>query len=188
VQKHLTAILVHGLGVGPSWWNPLRPALEQAGLAAHAIRLPPLDATGPEAWCDEVCARIGDQPAIMIGHSLGAAVCMEAARLKPITGLVLLACPPFLSDFRPEPPPNTGLSPAAIARMERFLRTACANAPQITTTSVHFVGSSDPWVPVEQARRLPFPLTVVPGAGHDLNRSAGFARQLVQRLRAFHGE
>src|SRR5208283_1195904 len=114
-----TAILVHGLGVGPSWWNPLRPALERSGLAAQAVRLPSLETAGPESWRDEVSARIGDQPVMLIGHSLGAAVCIEVARLKPVPGLVLLACPPFLPDFTPQPPPDTGMSAAAIARMER---------------------------------------------------------------------
>jgi len=181
----MAAILVHGLGAGPAWWNPLRPALEQAGLATHALRLPSLETAGPESWRDEVIARIGDQPVLLIGHSLGAAVCLAAACLKPVTGLVLLACPPFLPDFTPPPPPASGLSAAAIARMERFLRAACAQADQVTTRAVHFVGSADSWVPVEQARRLPFRLAVVPGAGHDLNRSAAFAGQLVQYLQAF---
>ena len=185
MQKYTGAILVHGLGAGPSWWNPLRPALEQAGLAAQAVQLPSLETAGPESWRDEVIAGIGDEPVLLIGHSLGAAVCLEAARLKPVAGLVLLSCPPFLSDFTPPPPPDSGLSVAAIARMERFLRAACAQAAPATTGTVHFVGSADAWVPVEQARRLPFRLVVVPGAGHDLNRSAAFAGQLIQQLQAF---
>jgi pimeloyl-ACP methyl ester carboxylesterase len=205
----LTALLVHGMGGSPSWWNPLLPVLKRAGLAAIPLRLPSLEDAGPEMWCDEVLNHAGRTPIVLIGHSLGAAVCMEAARVKPVKGLVLLACPPFLPDFTPQPPPDTGLSAAAIGRVGRFLRRACKNAlldvlcnrsPETKSSGrsvsspvggqvfnnklncVHFVGSSDRWVPVEQARRLPFPLVVIPGTGHGLNRSTRLADQLLQHL------
>jgi hypothetical protein len=45
------------------------------------------------------------------------------------------------------------------------------------------VGASDRWVPIAQARRLPFPLIGIPGAGHSLNRSTGLAEQLFKHLR-----
>jgi pimeloyl-ACP methyl ester carboxylesterase len=182
-KPHATALLVHGMGGSQSWWNPLLPVLERAGLAAIPLRLPSLEDAGPETWRDEVLAHIGKTPVVLIGHSLGAAVCLEAARMKPVERLVMLACPPFLPDFTPEPPPDTGLSAAAIERVGRFLRAACANARQIPAGSIHFVGSSDRWVPVVQARRLPFPLIVIPGAGHGLNRSIRLAGQLLRHLR-----
>ena len=68
------ALLVHGMGGSPSWWNPLLPVLERAGLAALALRLPSLEDAGPESWRDEVLAHIGKTPVVLIGHSLGAAV------------------------------------------------------------------------------------------------------------------
>jgi pimeloyl-ACP methyl ester carboxylesterase len=209
-KTRTTALLIHGMGRGPAWWNPLLPVLERARLAAIPLRLPSLEATGPETWRDKVLAHIGKTPVVLIGHSLGAAVCLEAARVKPVEGLVMLACPPFLPDFTPQPPPDTGLSAAAIKRVERFLRRTCKNAlldffcnrgneahvsgqsesPHVgcyglenMLDCVHFVGSSDRWVPVEQARRLPFPLVVIPGTGHGLNRSIRLADQLLQRLR-----
>lgn len=181
-KPRATALLVHGMGGSPSWWNPLLPVLERSGLAALALRLPSLEDAGPETWRDEVLAHVGKTPVVLIGHSLGAAVCLEAARVKPVEDLVMLACPPFLPDFTPEPPPDTGLSTAAIKRIERFLRAACDHARHIPTGSIHFVGSSDRWVPVAQARRLPFPLVVIPGAGHGLNRSIRLADQLFQHL------
>jgi pimeloyl-ACP methyl ester carboxylesterase len=152
-------------------------------MAAISLRLPSLEVAGPETWRDEVLTHIGKTPVVLIGHSLGAAVCLEAARAKPVERLVLLACPPFLPDFTPEPPPNSGLSAAAIKRVGLFLRVACNNARQNSTGSIHFVGSSDWWIPVAQARRLPFPLVVIPGAGHALNRSTWLADQLLQHLR-----
>ena len=182
-KSRAAALLVHGMGGSPSWWNPLLPVLERAGLTAIPLRLPSLEAAGPETWRDEVLAHVGKTPVVLIGHSLGAAVCLEAARVKPVEDLVMLACPPFLPDFTPEPPPDTGLSATAIRRVERFLLAACDHAPQISTRSIHFVGLSDRWVPVVQARRLPFPMVVIPGAGHGLNRSIRLADQLLQHLR-----
>lgn len=182
-KPRATALLVHGMGGSPSWWNPLLPVLERAGLTAIPLRLPPLEDAGPEKWRDAVLAHIGKVPVILVGHSLGAAVCLEAARLKPVENLVLLACPPFFPDFTPEPPPDSGLSATAIRRVGRFLRAACNNASQISTGSIHFVGASDRWVPIAQARRLPFPLIAIPGAGHSLNRSARLADQLLKHLR-----
>jgi MoaA/NifB/PqqE/SkfB family radical SAM enzyme/predicted alpha/beta hydrolase family esterase len=185
MKARLTALLVHGMGASPSWWEPIVTALGRVGLAARPLVMPSLEEGGPEIWRDEVLAYIGNEPVILIGHSLGAAVCMEAARIKPVSGLVLLACPPFFSDFTPQPPPDTGLSVTAMARVARFLRAACANASQVATESVHFVGTADPWVPVEQARRLPFPLVVIPRAGHELNRSANLTAQLLRRVLSF---
>ncbi len=181
-KKLTTALLVHGMGGNPSWWDPLLPILKRAGLAAIPPRLPSLEDAGPETWCDEVVGRIKNEPVILIGHSLGAAVCLEAARLTPVEYLVLLACPPFLPDFTPEPPPGSGLSAAAMKRVGPFLRTACDNASQISTGSIHFVGASDRWVPIAQARRLPIPLIAIPGAGHSLNRSTRLAEQLFKHL------
>jgi hypothetical protein len=69
-------------------------------------------------------------------------------------------------------------------RVGTFLRAACGIVSQITTGSIHFVGASDRWVPIAQARRLPFPLIAIPGAGHSLNRSTQLADQLFQHLRS----
>ena len=183
-KSRATALLVHGMGGSPSWWDPLLPVLERAGLAAIPLRLPSLENAGPESWLDEVLANTGKTPVVLIGHSLGAAVCLEAARLKPAEYLALLACPPFLPDFTPEPPPDNGLSAAAMKRVGSFLRAACDNARKISTGSIHFVGALDRWVPIAQARRLPFPLIAIPGAGHSLNRSTRLADQLFQHLRS----
>jgi hypothetical protein len=96
--------------------------------------------------------------------------------------LVLLACPPFFPDFSPPPPPKTGLSVTATDRVAQFLQQACAGVSSLPDDAVHFVGASDPWVPLEQARRLPLPLVVIPHAGHELNRSAAFASKLIRHI------
>ena len=181
-KTRLTALLVHGMGASPEWWDPIVAALERIGVAACPLVMPALESSGPEKWRDELLAQLDDEPVILIGHSLGAAVCMEAARVKPTVGLVLLACPPFFPDFSPPPPPDTGLSVTATARVGRFLRQACANASQGSVDAVHFVGAADPWIPVDQARRLPFPLVVIPRAKHGLNKSATFITQLLHHV------
>jgi pimeloyl-ACP methyl ester carboxylesterase len=191
--KHLPAIpvrastailLVHGLGSRPAWWKPLLPALHRIGLRPRALTLPSLEDHGPESWCRVVLRHLGRSPTVLIGHSLGAAVCAAVARQHRVEALVLLACPPFLPDHTPPPPPGTGLSAAAIARVERFLRSACAQAPPGARRCVHFIGANDRWVPEDQARRLPFPIVVIPGAGHGLNRSPALAAELIRFLLA----
>jgi len=181
-KARLTAVLVHGMGASPEWWAPIVAVLEHAGIAARPLTMPSLERAGPEAWCDEVLSQLGDEPVILMGHSLGAAVCMEAARCQPVGCLILLACPPFHPDFSPPPPPDTGLCLTATARVGRFLRRACANAAQVAADAVHFVGAADPWIPVAQARRLPFPLVVIPRANHGLNKSATFTTQLLRHV------
>jgi pimeloyl-ACP methyl ester carboxylesterase len=144
--------------------------------------LPELENVGPEGWRAAVLAEMGPEPVILIGHSLGAAICMDVARTHAVASLVLLACPPFLPDFTPQPPPDTGISAATLRRIARFVRNVCDNAAQVSVRSVHFVGELDRWAPCEQARRLPFPLVVIPGAGHGLNRSTLLARRLAEFL------
>lgn len=181
-KARLTALLVHGLGASPEWWDPIAAILERVGIASRPLAMPSLQDSGPEVWRDKVIANLDDEPVLLVGHSLGAAVCMEVARIKPTVNLVLLACPPFFADFSPPPPPDTGLSITATARVGRFLRKACANAPQVSVPAVHFVGAADPWVPAEQAKRLPFPLVVVPRGDHGLNQSKTFATQLLHHI------
>jgi len=204
VKARLTALLVHGMGASPAWWDPIIPVLERAGITARPLAMPSLESHGPEAWRDELLAqintlspaglmarndssglatgRVTEAPIILIGHSLGAAVCMEGARLQPVACLVLLACPPFHADHHPPPPPDTGLSLTAASRIGRFLRQACANAAQVSSNAVHFVGAADSWVPLDQARRLPFPLVAIARARHNLGKSATFLTQLLRHL------
>jgi pimeloyl-ACP methyl ester carboxylesterase len=182
VKTPPTTLLVHGLGSTATWWKPLLPCLHRIGLRPLPLDLPSLEEAGPESWCQVVLQHLGGPPALLIGHSLGAAVCAMVARRHPVPGLVLLACPPFLPGHTPPPPPGTDLSAPAIGRVERFLRTACASAPAPATRCIHFIGAKDRWVPEAQARRLPFPLAVISDAGHGLNRSSGLAPELSRFL------
>jgi pimeloyl-ACP methyl ester carboxylesterase len=183
-KPRTTALLVHGVGSSPAWWNPLLPVLEKGGLTPLPLRMPPLPNGDPNLWRDEVLAQIQNEPVMLLGHSLGAAVCIEVALAKPVAGLILLACPPFFADFTPEPPPEAALSSAAQKSAAKFLRAACDNSTRLTCRSVHFVGARDRWVPIAQARRLPFHLVEIPDAGHSLNRSPRFAEKLLRYLQA----
>ena len=183
MKARRTALLVHGMGSNKRWWDPLQDSLQAIGIEPQPLSLSSLEDDGPEAWCREVRHHTGQKPLVLLmGHSLGAAVCLEVARTAPVAGVFLLALPPFFADFSPAPPPATGLSKAASARATSFLKTTCARASEITVECVHFVGSADPWVPVEQARRFPFRLVVIPGVGHGLNRSSVFQERLVHQL------
>lgn len=177
-----SAVLVHGVGSSPAWWNPLLPVLEKAGLKPLPLRLPSLKDSDPTRWRDEAVMHLKKEPVILIGHSLGAAICIEAALAAPVSGLVLLACPPFLADFTPQPPPEAALSVAARKNVAQFLRAACEHSARLRCPAIHFVGARDRWVPVAQARRLPVALVEIPDTGHSLNRSAQFAERLLQYL------
>lgn len=182
MKPRLKAVLVHGLGSNPGWWSSIAGPLERIGIVPCAPALPSLESEGPEAWCRATVAQLDDTPTILIGHSLGAGVCMDVARAHPVAALILLSCPPFLGDFTPDPPPDTGLSVSAIARVGRFLLAACAKQAPVNTEAIHFAGAADPWVPTKQARRLPFPLETISGVGHGLNRSPRFVLRLVRHI------
>jgi pimeloyl-ACP methyl ester carboxylesterase len=181
--KLKTAVLVHGVGSSPAWWNPLLPVLKRAGLKPLPLRLPPLINGDPTLWRDEVVTHIKNKSVVLIGHSLGAAVCIEAALAVPVGDLVLLACPPFLADFTPPPPPEAALPAVARKNAAQFLRAACEHSARLTCPAIHFVGARDRWAPVAEARRLPVSLVEIPETGHSLNRSTRLADELFQRLR-----
>ena len=182
VRPRLAILLVHGMGVGPDWWYPIASSLRRFRVTVRALKMPSLETAGPAAWCVAILRELPRGPAILVGHSLGAAVCLEVGRRRRVEGLVMLACPPFFADFTPPEPPETDLSAGALRRVARFLRRVCQRAGAPPGHSVHFVGTADPWVPVPQARRLPVPLVAIPGAGHALNRSPRLVKKLARQL------
>lgn len=52
----------------------------------------------------------------------------------------------------------------------------------MTTDSIHFIGDADPFIPAEQAARLPFPLIVIPSADHDPMDSMRFMKALIEHI------
>lgn len=98
-------VLVHGAWHGAWCWRKLAPALEAEGFTPLAIDLPghgaragePQTLAGYAEAVAETLRRL-DEPAVLLGHSLGGQVISAAAELEParISTLVYLAA--FLGD------------------------------------------------------------------------------------------
>lgn len=184
MKPRITALLVHGMGHTPSWWNPLASELVDADIAAVALDMPSLETSGPEAWVEDIVHRAHGGPVVLIGHSLGAAACLSAFQRCPSSELILLACPLFADGVYPAVPPASGLSTRAIARVARFLRIASEQANGMTDAVTHIVGDRDPFVSVQLALRFPFHTIILPNATHELTRAPALAPALLERVAA----
>ncbi|MBI5016921.1 MAG: radical SAM protein [Deltaproteobacteria bacterium] len=184
MKARLRAVLVHGLAGEGAWWEPLLSELDSLNIEPRCPRLPSLADRGPEAWVEAVLEEAGAGPAIVVGHSLGAAVAVRAALARPgaFADVALLACPPVFDGFLPAAPEGSGLSATALARVARFLWETARRSVSLSGAVIHFVGDRDPFVPLEQARRLPFPLVSISDADHELNRSPAFLRAFAEHL------
>ena len=169
-------LLVHGMGQSARWWDPLLHAIEQAGIAPEPLRMPSLRAQGPEAWVDRVVQFIDNCPTVLIGHSLGAAVVLEASRRVPVDACLLLALPGNATAAR-APEDTCGLSATALARVALFLLSTGRGSAPNGVQCIHFHGADDPAVaPAETPDGCE--RATVEGAGHDLNGCRALAGQL----------
>jgi pimeloyl-ACP methyl ester carboxylesterase len=180
MKPRRSALLIHGLGSRPGWWDPFLPGLRHLGIEPAAVVLPSLETAGPEAWVTCVRKR-AKGTSLLLGHSLGAAVALEAAREVACDAVLLLAMPTLNRVVSPEPPRETGLSATALARVASFLRRVNESPPTLPMEVTHVVGAKDPHVMLWHARRLPYPLHVILGAGHDLSRSARVVERVLQQ-------
>jgi pimeloyl-ACP methyl ester carboxylesterase len=85
-------VLVHGAFAGAWCWEPLIPALEAAGHEVRAFDLPGSgeDRTPPEEvtldrYAERICEVLaeGDEPAVLVGHSMGGMAITQAAGRCP---------------------------------------------------------------------------------------------------------
>ena len=85
-------ILVPGLWLDASSWDPLIPALREAGHAVRPLTMPGVGAPASESaaigiqdWVDAVVAEVDEvgQPVILVGHSGGGNVVWAAAEARP---------------------------------------------------------------------------------------------------------
>lgn len=100
-------VLVHGMAASLHDWDDLLPALTQEGYGAHALDLLGHGASPkPEArlyqveWLYEHLAAWMDslrleEPAVLVGHSLGGYLALEAARRMPERVRSLILVDPF---------------------------------------------------------------------------------------------
>lgn len=94
-------VLLHGWGLTPAVWQPLRARLDPAwpctvpALPGHADDAPRPDAPTLAAWTDALAARLPAQ-ALVCGWSLGALVALDLARRHPakVARLALIGASP----------------------------------------------------------------------------------------------
>lgn len=90
----VTAVLLHGIGLGPWLFEPWRPFFAEAGVRTIALDLHSGRDAGLAALVDDVADAldaIGGAPAI-VGHSMGALVGQLLAARCPLASLALV-CP-----------------------------------------------------------------------------------------------
>jgi pimeloyl-ACP methyl ester carboxylesterase len=88
-----TFVLVHGSWHGAWCWERLIPEIEALGHRATAMDLPIDDPqAGLAEYADVVAQLVPDDSAVLVGHSLGAAVIPLVAAQRPVRGMVFL-CP-----------------------------------------------------------------------------------------------
>lgn len=99
----LRLVLLPGAACGPDVWEPLAEALAPAGYALEIGVVagfgaePPAPETSWSALRASLLAHLSDgPPAILVGHSLGGALALDAARDAAVPGVVLIESGPRL--------------------------------------------------------------------------------------------
>jgi predicted alpha/beta hydrolase family esterase len=172
----LRVIVLHGAHGGPdtNWFPWLQAELNAQGIDVLCPRFPTPQGQSLAAWLntyDLAVRSLSAAPAILVGHSLGAALALRLVEraVAPFEGLFLAAgfigalglpdYDPINQSFFAEPFDWAGIR----ARKGRACR--C------------WAGDDDPYVPLSRSQEvadgLQAPLEIVPGGGH-LNRETGF--------------
>jgi pimeloyl-ACP methyl ester carboxylesterase len=164
-----SVIFIHGAGAGSAIWSM---TISRVARKAHAIAID-LPGHGPSALGDlrtlsleryrdavgELCGALCLGPSVLVGHSLGALVALEAALAWPdkVRALVLVAAAPkmpvdpeLLALLRDDPDGATlwladhGLSPRAKPAVRRGFLAAGAAAPlEVTRADFEIVRAAD---------------------------------------------
>jgi 3-oxoadipate enol-lactonase len=147
-----TVALVHGLGGAASNWTLVAPALARRcrvlvpELPGHGGSSPlpaPVETLDP--YADRLVAVL-DDPAVLVGHSLGAVVALRAAARHPdaVRGLVLAGCAGIGSGTRQA---ERALTLVAFVKPGKRLsrrRHAVARTPVLRRVVFGFAGVADP--------------------------------------------
>ncbi|MFZ0043726.1 MAG: alpha/beta fold hydrolase [Solirubrobacteraceae bacterium] len=100
-------VLVHGAFAGAWCWEPVIPGLRSAGYDVEAIDLPgagadptPLAKVTLDAYAERICDVLErNEPAVLVGHSMGGMAITQAAARCPQHIAALI----YVSAFMPEP-------------------------------------------------------------------------------------
>ena len=85
-------VLVHGAFSGAWVWEPVVGELERAGHSVETFDLPgsgsdetPVEDVTLDAYAERICAQLGwsDEPAVLVGHSMGGVAITQAAGRCP---------------------------------------------------------------------------------------------------------
>ena len=169
---------MHGAHGGPdtNWFPWLHAVLEAAGVDVVRPRFPTPQGQSLDAWFDvydRTIAPLAPRPAILVGHSLGAAFALRLVErsAEPVAGLFLAAG--FfgslgLADYDP-------INASFFAGDFDWDGVRRRKGPVCQC----WAGDDDPYVPLarsqEVADLLGAGLEVIPGGGH-LNSESGFDR------------
>jgi pimeloyl-ACP methyl ester carboxylesterase len=164
-----SAVFIHGAGAGAGIWSM---TISRVARHAHAIAVD-LPGHGPSALGEigtlsleryrdavgELCGALCLGPSVLVGHSMGALVALEAALAWPdkVRALVLVAAAPkmpvdpqLLALLRDDPDGATlwladhGLSPRTKPAVRRgFLAAGAAAPPEVTRADFEIVRAAD---------------------------------------------
>jgi len=175
-RVRLRVVVLHGAYGDPdtNWFPWLHSALEAQELEVIRPRLPTPQRQSLTAWLDAYDRAVGllpPAPAVLVGHSLGAAFALRLIEraTEPVTGLFLAAGFVGALGLPDYDPINASFFAAPLdwASIRARKGRACRC----------WAGDDDPYVPRARSReiadRLGVELEIIPGGGH-LNAETGF--------------
>lgn len=180
-------LFIHGLELPPSWWDRFARSFNSEGFTTESLEMPEF-LQGIQSWVDSVLSKYDDSSqTVLIGHSLGGAVALEAARKKTPSAVICLAIPIAIGKLK-EPPIAVDSLPeeikTAINHTDIFLKESVAKTPPVCPV-LYFWGTNDPYVEEGAVNILPFPTISIPGAGHDLNREKRYISKITSASKQF---
>lgn len=116
-----TAVLLHGIGLGPWLWEPWVPFFTALGIRTVALRLPGHEPNAKNVGFAEVVAgveaaldAVGGAP-VLVGHSMGGLVAQVLATRRALAGIALVSPLPA-GQVRVVPPRRAILGGVRLAR------------------------------------------------------------------------
>jgi pimeloyl-ACP methyl ester carboxylesterase len=141
-----TAVLLHGLGMGPWLWDAWVPSFAEHALDVVALAMPHAPTFGEAILAVEGAIAAIAGPVALVGHSAGGLVAQVVAARRPLASLVLVA--PLL------PGQITLLPSPAAVRHALPMAAALATGRPLVPTRAAFVDTAGPALPAEEAGKL----------------------------------